>query len=105
MYQVIKTTPYTDQKMGTAGLRRKSKIVMQNNYIENFVQSICWQITNCSSEQIILCQNKYLCLHFLLPLTPPLPKVCQKQRQKRGFSKKEKTNCRMPKGSLSLSVS
>jgi hypothetical protein len=40
MYQVIKTTPYTDQKMGTAGLRRKSKIVMQNNYIENFVQSI-----------------------------------------------------------------
>ena len=40
MIQTIQTTPYTDQKMGTAGLRRKSKVVMQEHYIENFVQSI-----------------------------------------------------------------
>ncbi len=40
MIQTIKTTPYTDQKMGTAGLRKKSKVVMQKHYIENFVQSI-----------------------------------------------------------------
>lgn len=40
MIQTIKTTPYTDQKMGTAGLRRKSKVVIQEHYIENFVQSI-----------------------------------------------------------------
>lgn len=40
MIKTIKTTPYTDQKMGTAGLRRKSKVVMQPNYVENFMQSI-----------------------------------------------------------------
>lgn len=40
MIKTITTTPYTDQKMGTAGLRRKSKVVTQPNYIENFMQSI-----------------------------------------------------------------
>ncbi len=40
MIDIIKTTPYDDQKMGTAGLRKKSKVVMQPNYFENFVQSI-----------------------------------------------------------------
>lgn len=40
MIQVIATTPYTDQKMGTAGLRKKSKVVMQEHYFENFLQSI-----------------------------------------------------------------
>lgn len=40
MIDIIKTTPYTDQKMGTAGLRKKSQVVSQPNYFENFVQSI-----------------------------------------------------------------
>ncbi len=40
MIQVISTTPYTDQKMGTAGLRKKSKVMMQAHYFENFLQSI-----------------------------------------------------------------
>lgn len=40
MIEVISTTPYNDQKMGTAGLRKKSKVLMQPNYFENFVQSI-----------------------------------------------------------------
>ena len=40
MIKTVLTTPYTDQKMGTAGLRRKSKVVMQPNYVENFMQSI-----------------------------------------------------------------
>lgn len=40
MIKTITTTPYTDQKMGTAGLRRKSKVVAQPNYVENFMQSI-----------------------------------------------------------------
>ena len=40
MIKTVQTTPYTDQKMGTAGLRRKSKVAMQENYVENFVQSI-----------------------------------------------------------------
>lgn len=36
----IKTTPYLDQKPGTAGLRKKTKIYMQENYTQNFIQSI-----------------------------------------------------------------
>ena len=40
MITTIQTTPYNDQKMGTAGLRKKSKIAMQPNYVENFMQSI-----------------------------------------------------------------
>lgn len=40
MLKVIKTTAYSDMKMGTAGLRKKSKVVLQENYLENFVQSV-----------------------------------------------------------------
>ena len=36
MIKTIATEPYSDQKMGTAGLRRKSKVVTQPKYIENF---------------------------------------------------------------------
>ncbi|MBR4106012.1 MAG: alpha-D-glucose phosphate-specific phosphoglucomutase [Alphaproteobacteria bacterium] len=54
MIKTIATTPFTDQKMGTAGLRRKSKIVMQPNYIENFVQSIFNVIGDLSNKTILL---------------------------------------------------
>lgn len=40
MLKIVKTTAYTDMKMGTAGLRKKSKVVLQENYLENFVQSV-----------------------------------------------------------------
>lgn len=40
MIKIIPTKPYSDQKMGTAGLRKKSKVVIQEHYIENFVQSV-----------------------------------------------------------------
>lgn len=54
MITFVKTTPYTDQKMGTAGLRRKSKVVLQENYIENFVQCIFNVIDDLSDKSFLV---------------------------------------------------
>lgn len=40
MINIVKTQPYSDQKMGTGGLRKKTKVMMQPNYFENFIQSV-----------------------------------------------------------------
>lgn len=52
--KTIQTQPFTDQICGTSGLRKKTSVFKQQNYLENFVQSIFNALTGIEGKTLVI---------------------------------------------------
>jgi len=52
--QTIKTTPYTDQKPGTSGLRKRVTVYSQPNYVENYIQAIFDSLEGFAGKTLVI---------------------------------------------------